>query len=94
MPDVWDRVQELEGKTLHTLKQNKPFKVVGVLSDRVQFVPEKGNGTLRWFPRGGIEYIASLGVERHRLRARIQEEWPSDMNTSYVAAIVHEVTKP
>jgi hypothetical protein len=92
MSEVWNRVRALEGKTLHTLKQGKRFSIVGVLSDRVQFVPEQGNGTLRWCTREGIEYIAGLGLKPSELRSRIQQEWPSDRNTSYVAAIVYEAT--
>jgi predicted transcriptional regulator len=91
--DVWQRVQALEGQTLETLKQHKPFRIVSVLSDRVQFVPKDGNGTLRWFPRQGIEYIAGLGLQPEEIRPRVQQEWPSDQNTSYVAAIVYAVTK-
>ena len=94
MADVWQRVQALEGRTLLTLARRRPFKIVAVSSDRVEFVPEQGKGTVRWFPRKDIEYIASLNLKREDLRARLQEEWPSDQNTSYVAAIIYEVTKP
>lgn len=93
MLDIWSKVRALEGQTLQTLARGKKFKVVGVLADRVQFVPEDGTGTVRWCTRKGIEHIADLGLGTDELTAsRIQQEWPSDRNGSYVAAIVHQVT--
>jgi hypothetical protein len=94
MADFWQRVQELQGKTLLTLARQRPFRVVSVSSDRVEFVPENGNGNVRWFPRKDIELIAGLGLARDEIRPRLQQEWPSCQNTSYVASIVHEITKP
>lgn len=91
--NVWDRVRALEGKTLQTLAQGRLFSIIRVSPERVEFVPERGSGNLRWFSREGIEFIANLGLSRDDIRPRILREWPSDQNSSYVAAIVHEVTK-
>lgn len=39
MSSVWARVKSLEGRTLYTLKQQKPFDVIKVLHDRILLVP-------------------------------------------------------
>jgi hypothetical protein len=89
---TWERIRALEGQTLHTLKRNCPFRITEVMSDRVVFVPQNGKRTARWYPRKELEYIASLGIGRDELRARIQREWPNDQNTSYAAAIIYAAT--
>lgn len=92
MSDVWNLVQQLEGNTLYTRKQRKRFKVVRVLDDRVEFVPENGNGTRRPCIREDIEHIVSLNLKPEALTpSHIQQELPSTRNSSYVAAIVYEV---
>lgn len=95
MSEIWDRVHKLNGRTLHTLARAAPFRVVGVSSDRVEFVQQRSkNGTVRWFPRSDIEHFASLGLGRDEIRTRLMTEWPNDQNTSYVATIIYEITKP
>lgn len=94
MANVWERVRHLNGKTLHTLKQGKAFEVVGVQSDRIEFVPVSGNGTRRWIGRQWIEQVADMGLDASDLTpSRLAQEFPNDQNLSYMAAIVHAVTK-
>ena len=47
MSTVWERVRQLEGTTLATLHQEKPFRVVAVLDDSVRVLPEDGSGAER-----------------------------------------------
>lgn len=94
MADVWKRVRHLNGKILHTLKQGKAFEVVGVQSDRIEFVPVNGNGTRRWIGRQWIEQVVDMGLDASDLTpSRLAREFPNDQNLSYMAAIVHAVTK-
>ncbi len=94
MASVWDRVRQLNGKTLHTLKQGKAFEVVGVQSDRIEFIPVSGNGTQRWIGREWIEQAADMNLDQSNLTpSRLALEFPNDQNLSYMAAIVHAVTK-
>lgn len=94
MPTVWNRVEALNGKTLHTRARNKEFEIINVLPDRIQFVPKQGNGTTRWVTRDGIEQIAELNLDESELKpSRLQREFPDDQNLSYIAAIVYAVQK-
>ena len=88
----WQRVQALEGETLLTLKQRKRFKILRVLPDRVEFVPEDGNETIRHCLRDDIERLADSDISHSEITvSRAKEEWPSTQNTSYLAAIAQAV---
>ena len=94
MATVWERVRQLDGKTLHTLKQGKAFDVIGVQSDRIEFVPVSGNGTQRWIGREWIEQVIDMNLDESDLTpSRLSQEFPNDQNLSYMAAIVYAVTK-
>ena len=85
---------QLNGKTLHTLKQGKAFEVTNVQSDRIEFVPVSGNGTQRWIGREWIEKVVDMNLDESDLTpSRLSLEFPNDQNLSYMAAIVHTVTK-
>lgn len=93
MSSIWDRVRQLEGTTLCTLHKSKPFTVVSVHTDCVRVVPEDGTGSERPIRRDRIEHMASLALQRDELRHRTQREYADSQNTSYIAAIVYEVSK-
>jgi hypothetical protein len=90
---LWEQIQRLKGKTLYTLARNKPFDIVDVQVDRIVFTPQQGNGTQRWASREQIETIATIAATApHTLTpALVQEQYPDDRNTSYIAAIVKAV---
>ena len=91
---IWNRVEQLKGKTLLTRARQKGFDVVDVLSDRIQFAPKNGKGTLRWLDRASIEQVAEMNLEESELTPlRLKAEFPDDQNLSYMAAIVYAVTK-
>ena len=91
---IWNQVEQLKGKTLLTRAQHKEFEVIDVLSDRIQFVPKNGHGTLRWLDRVSIEQIAGMNLDESDLiPSRLAQEFPNDQNLSYMAAIVHAATK-
>ncbi len=94
MSDLWERVRQLNGRGLFTLARGKAFTVVGVQSDRIKFVPKSGKGTMRWAGRSQIEHVANLNLDVNQLTpTRLSGEYPDDQNLSYIAAIVHAVTK-
>ena len=94
MSTLWERVWQLNGTSLFTLARSREFQVVGVQSDRIEFVPKSGKGTRRWAGRDQIEHIASLNLDESQLTpTRLSEEYPDGQNLSYIAAIVHAVTK-
>ena|ERR1043166_7914032 len=90
---IWDRVHSLEGKTIETLGRPEPFEIVSVSSDSVKINLKKskkgGNLSVR---RTDIETFAGKGWHRDELKRRIVAELPSCGVSSYIAAIVHEVT--
>ena len=91
---VWERVQELNGKTLYTLSRENPFEVIGVLADWIIFVPVGGNGTPRLIGRELIENVEKMNLGKENLLpSRLTKEFPHNQNLSYVAAIVHAVTE-
>jgi len=76
------------------LKQGKAFDVIGVQSDRIEFVPQSGNGTRRSIGREWIEHAAEMNLDESDLTpSRLSREFPNDQNLSYMAAIVHAVTR-
>jgi hypothetical protein len=91
MSDIWNKVQKLEGKTLYTSARNKPFDVVEVRPDRIVFTPRNGSGAYRWADRRQIETAYQLaGSNNNYITAIIvQEKYPNDRNSSYIAAIVN-----
>jgi len=92
MTIVWDNVQRLKGETLYTISQHKPFDIVDVLSDRIIFVPRNGKGTPRWASREQIEHICGFAKTTQDIdRKLVQEQYPSDYNTSYIIAIVKAI---
>ncbi len=94
MATIWERVRQLNGTTLHTLKQGKAFKIIGVQHDRIEFVPVSGNGTQRWIGREWIEQVVGMNLHISDLTpSRLALEFPNDQNLSYMAAIVDAVTK-
>ncbi len=91
MGTIWEKVQRLKGATLRTLSRQKPFEIVEVTTKVVRLVPQEGNGKRRAIRRDRIEHIAGLGLLPDELRKRVQEQYPESQNTSYYAAIVHEI---
>ena len=91
---VWERVQQLDGKTLCTLKQKKNFQVIGVQSHWIIFIPDNGKKMPRSIGREVIEAVAEMDLGKDELiPSRLSKEFPGNQNLSYVAAIVHAVTE-
>ena len=78
---------------LATLTHIKLFQIVAVDDKRAQVAPQEGTGAPRYVLRERIEHIATLGIQREELCKRVREEYDDEMNASYIAAIVCEVTK-
>ncbi|MFC2043394.1 hypothetical protein ACFLUA_04520 [Chloroflexota bacterium] len=94
MKSKWNLVKQLEGETLYTLSQRKPFRIVSVLDDRVVYIPKSGSGTPRWSWRKDIEYLVELRIRKGELTpSQIAVEFPSEYNSSYMAAIVDEIVR-
>ena len=93
MASVWTKVQGLAGETLNTLVRGNPFTVIEVLDDHLVVVPLQGKQAPRRILRDRVEHMASLGYQKEELRSRVQAEFPDSQNTSYIAAVVYEVTK-
>jgi hypothetical protein len=93
MADIWEKVQKLQGRTLHTLYQGKPFEILKVTDNGVQLMPLGGKRKRRSVLRNRIEHLADLRLHRDELRKRVLEAYPTSQNTSYYAAIVHEISQ-
>jgi hypothetical protein len=63
-------------------------------SDRISFIPKAGNGTTWQEYRSDIEQLINLKTKLGKLEVSdVREEFPESRNTSYLAAIVHELTR-
>ena len=94
MPDIWNSIKQLEGKTISTAARKKEIKIERVDDERVCDIIENGNE--RFSLRKTFEELASLGLKPHELtRSRIEEETTSgdQRNSSYVHAILCAVGK-
>jgi len=92
MPTVWDRVKQLEGRRLQTLFQGKEFKVASVGERWLVVTPSTGKG--RRVARRWIEEVAARGLDEDGLRpGRLSREFHFDRSLSYLAAIVHAITR-
>ena len=92
MTAIWEKVHRLEGRTLHTLYQQKPFEILKVTAKTAQLMPREGKQRPRYVLREKIEHLAGLELHRDEMRKRVLEEYPTSQNTSYYAAIVHEIS--
>jgi len=95
MSDVWNKVCQLKGKTLYTSARNRPFDIIDTQSDRIIFTPQNGNGTHRWATRKQIETMYDFASKNNSQITSIivQEQYPSDRNTSYIASIINTLLK-
>ena len=93
MHNLWQHVRRLQGKTLATLHDAKPFVVLSVDDDRVRIRPQGGRGGERSVHRDQIERMAGMGLRREELRRRTAEEFPNNQNTSYIAAIAFAASR-
>jgi hypothetical protein len=92
MTAIWEKVHQLEGRTLLTLYHRKPFEILKVTEKVVQLMPLEGKRLRRSILRNRIEHLAGLRFHRDELRKRVLQEYPTSRNTSYYAAIVHEIS--
>ena len=95
MSDTWLKIKSLVGETLETLapKQKRPFTITEVNDRNIKFINSKGNK--RQVTRKTLEHIVAQDWSKSELsRKRIEEIFPSDRNTSYIAAILLEAMKP
>ena len=93
MREIWDQVRDLEGSTLFTLHRNKPFDVDEVRDDEILVIPHDGKRKRRKILRRNIEIAVGLNIPKENLRKRVQQEFPDNQNSSYIAAIVSEVAR-
>lgn len=87
MADLSTELQKLNGQTLHTLSQRRPFDVLNVDAYEVEILV-RSSGKKR--PVSMEEIEPAWRTLRHRgelTRAEIEEHW-SPRNPAYVAAIL------
>jgi hypothetical protein len=91
--EIRARLERLTGSTLTTLQRHRKFDVVDVSLQWVVVKPSAGKGG-RQIKRERIEEIAALRVPQDRILRTIHDNYPhkSEFNSSYMAAIVAEIT--
>ncbi len=95
MSEIWSKTRLLIGQKMETLIRKKGFTITEVADGNVYFVPDEGTGTRRWVTREMLEHIAGQEWATTDLRpSRIMREYPSDRNSSYMAAILRKVMAP
>ncbi len=94
MENCWDRVMKLTGTMLYTTRDNKPFEILEVQSDRIKFVPKEGTGTDRYFLRKSLESICGSELNLEAIRpGQIKKMIPTTRNESYAAAIIRKIAQ-
>ncbi len=84
---IWSLVTELQGRTLKTLDQGKPFDIVSVTERDVLVKPHISDKE-RPIKRSAIEGAYNEMIRRGELdRAEVREKY-SDYNPAYVVAIL------
>jgi len=77
MSTIWYRVEQLQGKTLHTLIQRKEFQVVSVEPDLLEVLPR--NGKRRRVERRRIEEVAEMRLDQDGLSpGRLSRDFPKN----------------
>lgn len=86
----WTRVRQLEGSTLATLDQRKPFTITAVTADKMTVMPHENNLD-RTISRDAVEG-AWLKLLQHGELARqdVKHEF-SEWNPAYITAVLAEV---
>jgi hypothetical protein len=85
--DVWTEIEKLQGKTLKTLAQNKPFDVV-LVGQHTVIVRPHARGLERSIRREVIESAFSeLALRGELARVEIRDRY-TNFNPAYVAAIL------
>jgi hypothetical protein len=92
--EIRARLEALVGSTLTTLQRHRKFDVVDVSRQCVVVRPHAGKGE-RQIKRERIEEMAAFRVSQDRILQTIREHYPhkSEFNSSYMAAIVAEITQ-
>lgn len=91
--NLWGQARRLDGTKLKTLVRGREFEVSNVTTNHLLVRPLGSKGGKRLVVyREDIEHIAEKGWQRDELRSRTAAELPACGVTSYVAAIVHELT--
>jgi hypothetical protein len=90
---IADDLRRLEGKTFYTLIRHKPFDVVDVLQKHVRIMPREGKRKLRSILLERIATVANMRLSRDELLQQTKHAFPDSRNTSYIAALVHEISK-
>jgi hypothetical protein len=88
--DIWTIIEDLDGLTLHTLDQKKPFRVKAVGDSGVTILVKKTRNE-RFISRSEIEgSFNDLWVIGELSRGDIRDRH-SEANPAYVAAILSEI---
>ncbi|MBA2277364.1 MAG: hypothetical protein H0W06_06330 [Chloroflexia bacterium] len=87
----WERVQELQGKTLKTVSRGAPFDVMEVRNNFVRVAP-LSTGEPRRIERTCFDLAAKKGLVTDDVKpSQIQKQSASVFNSTYVAAIIRAV---
>jgi len=88
--NFWTRVRQLEGKTLSTLDQKKPFTITAVTAEKVTMTPQSTD-TERAISRDEIEGAWLELLQRGEITRQEVQDDHSGWNLAYVAAILAEI---
>ena len=92
--ETWDSIRGLEGRTLMTTSQHRPFDVVRV-TDGVVFVEPHSTRRQRRVARADFEEVIGVRSSGERLRpSDVQLANASTRNSVYVVAILYALEEP
>jgi hypothetical protein len=89
--NIWSRIKALEGQTLYTTKQRRPFNVVSVGDERISLTigPSSKKTSIR---RDTLEEAFEHSKTKGEVRPTdIRKAKISEARPTYVAAIIHAI---
>lgn len=88
---MWESIRALQGTTLRTTGQNKPFLIVRV-TDGECIIKVESTGRIRPIPRRDFERAAALGPISALNTAILRAKGASEANPAYVLAILRSIS--
>lgn len=86
----WQQIRQLQGTTLHTVRQGRPFEIISVTGD-VCRIQVGSTGKVRPIRRQEFERAVALGPISSLNTSILRERGASEANPAYVLAILRVI---
>ena len=88
---MWKKIEDLKGKTIHTVRHRKPFQIVDVKNDKC-IIKLGSTGKIRPIPKNDFMNTLKLGPVSSLNTSILREKRASEVNPTYVLAILQFIS--